>query len=264
MVKNVITECLNLLLIEKNVQGAVDHAKQTIQDLLEDKVDLALLVISKSYAKKREDYKSQNQAHLTLVDKMRKRDPSTAPNVGDRVPYVVVAGAKGAPAYTKVEDPLYCLENNIAIDVKYYLENQLQQPLMRLFEPILGESVDRVLFHGEHVRSVKHVVITAGALSKFVVKQKTCLGCKVVLHKDQETVCEHCESDKPNILMNLTDKLRTYERVFSEAWATCQRCQGSLHQEVLCSNDICPLYFRRKKVQKDLAEAQSALDRFDF
>ncbi len=34
---------------------------------------------------------------------MRKRDAGSAPNVGDRVPYVIVAGAKGAAAYTKSE-----------------------------------------------------------------------------------------------------------------------------------------------------------------
>lgn len=32
------------------------------------------------------------------------------------------------------------LENNIPIDTKYYLENQLSNPLLRIFEPILGEA----------------------------------------------------------------------------------------------------------------------------
>ena len=35
--------------------------------------------------------------------RMRKRDPGSAPSLGDRVPYVIVAGAKGAAAYTKSE-----------------------------------------------------------------------------------------------------------------------------------------------------------------
>ena len=47
--------------------------------------------------------------------------------------------ATGAAAYEKSEDPIYVLENNIPIDTKYYLENQLSNPLMRIFEPILGE-----------------------------------------------------------------------------------------------------------------------------
>lgn len=47
---------------------------------------------------------------------MQKRDPATAPSVGDRVPYVIVKAAKGAKAYEKAEDPIYALENNLPID----------------------------------------------------------------------------------------------------------------------------------------------------
>jgi len=70
------------------------------------------------------------------------------------VAYVIVKGIKGniqffllifcslspgAAAYEKSEDPIYVLENNIPVDTKYYLENQLSKPLMRIFEPVLGE-----------------------------------------------------------------------------------------------------------------------------
>jgi len=50
--------------------------------------------------------------------------------------------AVGAAAYEKSEDPIYVLENNIPIDTKYYLENQLSKPLLRIFEPILGEKAN--------------------------------------------------------------------------------------------------------------------------
>jgi len=39
-----------------------------------------------------------------------------------------------------MKDPIYVLENNIPIDTSYYLENQLAKPLLRIFEPILGDS----------------------------------------------------------------------------------------------------------------------------
>lgn len=55
-------------------------------------------------------------------------------------PDVIIKGSKDARAYEKSEDPLYVLEKNIPIDTKYYLENQLSKPLMRIFEPIMGES----------------------------------------------------------------------------------------------------------------------------
>ena len=40
---------------------------------------------------------------------MRKRDPGSAPNLGDRVPYVIVAGTKGAAAYMKSEVRMYVI-----------------------------------------------------------------------------------------------------------------------------------------------------------
>ena len=51
----------------------------------------------------------------------------------------LIHSTKGAAAYEKSEDPIYVLENNIPIDTKYYLENQLSNPLMRIFEPVMGE-----------------------------------------------------------------------------------------------------------------------------
>jgi DNA polymerase delta subunit 1 len=47
-------------------------------------------------------------------------------------------------------------------------------------------------------------------------------------------------------------------------WTQCQRCQGSLHQDVLCTSRDCPIFYRRKKVQKDLLEAETTLKRFDW
>ena len=81
------------------------------------------------------------------------RDAATAPNVGDRVPYVIIKAAKGAKvmywfillftkfvafvllsfwwvnkqAYERSEDPVYVLDNNIPIDPHYYLENQISK-----------------------------------------------------------------------------------------------------------------------------------------
>jgi DNA polymerase elongation subunit (family B) len=39
---------------------------------------------------------------------------------------------------------------DIPIDTQYYLENQLKQPLTRLFEPVLGEAKIKSLFGTAH------------------------------------------------------------------------------------------------------------------
>jgi DNA polymerase delta subunit 1 len=102
------------------------------------------LVITKELTKTQKEYTAK-QAHVVLADKMKKRDPGTAPKLGDRVPYVIIQAGKKTPAYDKAEDPIYVLENNIPIDYQYYLENQLSKPLTRIFEPILGEKAESIL-----------------------------------------------------------------------------------------------------------------------
>ena len=45
---------------------------------------------------------------------MRKCDAGSAPNLGDRVPYVIIAGAKGAAAYQKSE--VQCVSSSSECD----------------------------------------------------------------------------------------------------------------------------------------------------
>lgn len=111
---------------------------------------------------------------------MKKRDAGSAPALGDRVAYVIVKGLKGAAAYEKSEDPIYVLENNIPLDTRYYLENQLSKPLMRIFEPIMGATCQSLLA-GEHTRTIQIATPSVGGLMKFAVKTVTCLGCKTPL-----------------------------------------------------------------------------------
>ena len=126
-------------------------SKSTIADLLQNKMDLSLLVISKGLTQNADQYENK-AAHVELAKKMYKRDPATAPTVGDRVPYVIIKAAKGAKAYEKAEDPIYALRNNLPIDVQHYLDHHLSQPLMRLFEPILKNPKE--LLQGAHTRTI--------------------------------------------------------------------------------------------------------------
>lgn len=70
---------------------------------------------------------------------MKKRDFGSVFQLGDRVSYVIIVGIKGFVVYMNFEDFIYVLENNIVIDIQYYLENQLFKFLFRIFELILGE-----------------------------------------------------------------------------------------------------------------------------
>ncbi|XP_048335093.2 DNA polymerase delta catalytic subunit isoform X2 [Ziziphus jujuba] len=262
LVKNLITECLHKILIDRDIPGAKQYVKNTISDLLMNRMDLSLLVITKGLTKTGDDYEVK-AAHVELAERMRKRDAATAPNVGDRVPYVIVKAAKGAKAYERSEDPIYVLENNIPIDTQYYLENQISKPLLRIFDPILPNA-SKELLHGSHTRSISISTPSNSGIMKFAKKQLSCIGCKALLSNTDRTLCSHCKGREAELYCKTVASVSELEMLFAKLWTQCQECQGSLHQDVLCTSRDCPIFYRRKKAQKDMAEARTQLDRWSF
>ncbi|OQO14389.1 DNA polymerase delta catalytic subunit [Cryoendolithus antarcticus] len=263
MVQTVIETSLRMLLIDQDVQGAQDYVKETISSLLQNQIDLSNLVITKALTKS--DY-SNKQAHTELADRMRKRDIGSAPALGDRVAYVMIKGAAGAKGYEKSEDPIFVLENNLPIDTKYYLDNQLAKPLGRIFEPILGEKKAASLLTGEHTRSVSIAAPSVGGLMKFATKTSTCLGCKKPLTLASEkggAVGEECRPRFAELYQKSMAKVAELEVRFARLWTQCQRCQGSMHNEVICSSRDCPIFYMRMKAKKDVEEGGREVERFD-
>lgn len=260
LVQTVIETCLKKILMDKDVDGAISYTKEVISDLLQNKVDLSQLVITKALSKTGEEYAGK-QAHVELAERMRKRDAGSAPTLGDRVAYVIIKASKGAAAYQKAEDPIYVLENNIPIDSKYYLENQLKKPLLRIFEPILHNAESQLLA-GEHTRTIQVAAPTTGGLMKFTVKKMTCLGCKSTLRNQNDAVCSYCKPKINSIYLKHLVTHNELESRYSRLWTQCQRCQGSLHQDVLCTSRDCPIFYMRKKVQKVATDSFAVLRRF--
>ena len=285
LVQNVIETILHKILIDQDVQGAQEYVapsslippsllmvslshssyvKDTISDLLQNKIDMSKLVITKALSKS--DY-ANKQAHVELADRMKKRDAGSAPTLGDRVAYVIVKGAGGAKNYERSEDPIFVLENNIPVDTKYYLDNQLAKPLGRIFDPILGEKKSGQLLTGEHTRSISVAAPTLGGLMKFAKKTQTCMGCKKPLVGKEEmagAVCSNCRPRTGELYTKTLTRVSELEVRFGRLWTQCQRCQGSLHNEVICSSKDCPIFYMRMKAKKDVEDAGKELTRFDF
>lgn len=273
LVREVIQTSLDKILIGQDVEGAKNYVKSQISDLLQNKMDISRLVITKSLNKgaeyalglggKKEDYKNK-QAHVELAARMRKRDAGSAPQMGDRVPYVIITGTKGAANFEKAEDPIYVLEDNLSIDCKWYLTNQLSKPLTRIFEPIIDD-VEKNLLQGDHTRKIYIPTPTArkGSLMMFAVKTSTCIGCKVGIDESLGHICKHCKPREAEIYMEKLAAVREAEVRFAQLWAAAQRIHGTVHSDIICTGDGCQCHFyRRKKAQADVRLAQEVLDRF--
>ena len=285
LVRIVVEKVLKILLVDRNQDEAVRYCKGVISDLLQNKIDISLLIISKSLSKKSEEGGSDEeqggqadkktnksgkvkstiyqakQAHVELAEKMRKRDPGTAPNIGDRIQYVIIKGEKGSKNYENSEDPIYVLEHDLPIDIDYYLENQLKKPLLRIFEYILKDP-NMELFSGEHTRIKKSgVSAKSNAFGSFIIVKKTCLNCKVVIKSG--VVCKNCKDKMRSIYIENRLEMNNKERMYADLWSQCQRCQGSILQEIICQNRDCPIFYRRYKVKKDLKSMKEIMDRFN-
>ena len=286
LVRIVVENVLKKILVDRSPDDAIKYCKGIISDLLQNKIDISLLIISKSLSKRSDegsdeeiagDKKTNNksatiknkgatyqakQAHVELAEKMRKRDPGTAPNIGDRIQYVIIKGEKGSKNYENSEDPIYVLEHDLPIDIDYYLENQLKKPLLRIFDPII-QNAEKVLFSGEHTRIKKSGVNAKhnANFGSFLIVKKTCLNCKVVIKSG--VVCKNCKDKMRKIYIENRLEMNNKERMFADLWSQCQRCQGSILQDIICQNRDCPIFFRRFKVKKDLKAMKEIMDRFN-
>ena len=76
LVREVVKEVLDKLLIEKDENLAIDYCKGVISDLLQNKIDMSLLVITRGLGKKTEGKSSYQakSAHVELSEKMKARD----------------------------------------------------------------------------------------------------------------------------------------------------------------------------------------------
>lgn len=125
---------------ENNVQGAIDLARETVVRLLENDVPIEDLTMSKQLTRKPEDYKNP-APHTELAKRLQREQPAhIAPKTGDRIPYLIRPGYKGEKTCMRAVTPEDVREGREAADTRWYLSNQLQQPLQRIFDMIMDNA----------------------------------------------------------------------------------------------------------------------------
>ena len=89
IVKKIYGGIIDIILKEKNIEKSIEFYKKCIEDLLNGKVDINDLVITKSL---RAEYADCTKiAHKVLSDRMGRRDPGNKPQSNDRIPYCYIS-----------------------------------------------------------------------------------------------------------------------------------------------------------------------------
>jgi len=132
--RRILTDILDATMESSDPATAIKIAKEARENLLGGKVLNEELIITKSY--RGDDYKSK-MPHVTVVEKMRTRNPGSEPQVGTRVAFIIIKNGEKLMS-DKAEDPVWAQENNLPIDYLYYFEHQLEKPICDMLEPHVG------------------------------------------------------------------------------------------------------------------------------
>ena len=146
-VKETGQSILDSLMYEKDQELAKQIAVRAVGDLLEDRVPVKKLIISKSL---NDVYKVDGcdvpwddprikHPHVHLAQRIKLVDPMNHPKPPDRVPYIFINNPKkSALQYEKVEHPDY-MKSTQKVDALYYFEHQLKNCIDGLLEVVLDD-----------------------------------------------------------------------------------------------------------------------------
>jgi len=262
LLRETYNQCLEAILMEGDIELAKDIVKATVTLLLERSVPMEKLLLSKKLSKL--EYKTK-APHTELVKKMEKRDPLSAPRVGDRVSYVIIEGDPKLGMADKSEDPVYALEQNIPLDVEWYVSAQLERPLTELFSLVMKSPSS--LFRGVHTRTrTKKFVPKNSIMMKFVTASLRCLVCNAAIPPKRKSVwnnkknagkgenskeiilCDQCIECRQDVLDTQREILQGVVAQSAKEWEACVSCAGSREIADLCRNANCDrLYARTAK-----------------
>ena len=137
IVKYIYGGIIDSILNKKSLELSITFLKQSLMDLINDKFDIQMLVISKTL---RSTYKDpESIAHKVLADRMGERDPGNKPQSNDRIPYIYIKVKTNGPKDKvlqgdKIEHVNYVREQKLKPDYLTYLENQIKKPVSQIYE----------------------------------------------------------------------------------------------------------------------------------
>ncbi|ODQ50587.1 hypothetical protein SAICODRAFT_61405 [Saitoella complicata NRRL Y-17804] len=176
-------------------------------------------------------------------------DARAEPQYGERVPYVVVAGAPGSRIVDKAVSPEEMISNpELRLDHQYYIERTIIPPLERVFN-IMGVNVSswwkdmpkaaQISWSDSYTRHQYKSDIDS------FVDRRLCISCMKREPIDQD-VCQVCKKNSEGVAFQLAMRTKQAAEQNAGLQAVCTSCcavpSGS---DIRCDSRDCPVYYRR-------------------
>jgi len=171
IVKYVYGNMIEKIMVDRNYDKTLKWLKKTLRDICRGTFHVNYFIISKSL---NGFYKNpESISHKVLADRIGLRDPGNKPKANDRIPYLYIEIEEkeqvgytkikkrisngffkngkekfktiivdGEPKYRKrhivpgerIESPEYVLEKGLKIDYRYYISNQIMNPVIQVLD----------------------------------------------------------------------------------------------------------------------------------
>lgn len=138
IVKILVGGIIDHILKNRDINKAIEYAREVLQKLMDGKYPIEKFIISKTL--KARYKKPMTIAHKVLADRMAIRDPGNKPQINDRIPFVYIVKDFGNKKKKDIlqgeliEHPDYVIKNSLKIDYLYYLEHQIVIPASQILE----------------------------------------------------------------------------------------------------------------------------------
>ena len=130
IVKDVYGGVIDILMKGEGMPKAIEFTEQSLEQLIEKKVPINKLVITKSL---RSGYKNPQQiAHKVLADRIGVREPGNKPAPGSRIAFAYIVNPTAKKQGEKIETPEYIHRANCKLDYGHYITNQIMKPLSQV------------------------------------------------------------------------------------------------------------------------------------
>jgi len=180
-VKDCYGNVVDLLMKGESADVASNFVRSYIKDMVDEKIGIDKLIISKSL---NGFYKNPDSiAHKVLADRMAKRDPGNKPSVGSRIPFVYIqTKVKMKLQGDRVENPTYIRKNNLKPDYAHYITNQIMKPVTQIFNLLLEQMsmFNKKTTLARYKKDLKIVESKYADNEKKVIEKTTALRDKMV------------------------------------------------------------------------------------
>ncbi|XP_034939803.1 uncharacterized protein DNApol-zeta isoform X2 [Chelonus insularis] len=254
-VSKILEKSLRILFDTKDVSLVKKYVTRQLDKVLNGKVSIQDLTFAKEF-RGLKGYKDKACVPaLELTRRLMKKDPRACPRRGERVRYIVVAGAPNQALIHCVRSPWELINDpGLRPNGTYYVTRVIIPPLNRCLN-LMGVDVNAWYREMPH----RHILDNPVALPHDRQKQTIfqyfgtiiCASCG---RSSNRGICDECIAHPTETLITLNEKLRSLERTMDQVTRICQSCIGRGDIVDCCSLD-CPVLYRRTQTEKELSQS---------